>query len=199
MKTHLDALPPACRAFLAAADGATADHPQGCAACAQRLRLRTRLGAAIGTPPSAPAALSSPAFLAGVHERIVADVERTSGFVAALATPQRAATPIAAPTPALLPTLAQALADAPRADAAAWSDVREAVITGIRGIGGKRARRRRARILFALAGAAALAAVLPLVIELAAPPNVDNVDIAFADLDRAPAGEFTVLRGGIPR
>jgi len=193
MKTLLDAELPACRAFLAGATTSTDDHAQACAACAARLRLRSGLAAALRTPPAPPAALRSPEFLAAVHERIVAQAERASAVVAALASPPRPAAPIDACEPTLAPALARAVASAPRASAFAWSGVRQAVIADI---GERRALRRRASIWFGLASAAALAALLPLVLTPAEPPTLD---IAFADLDTAPDGDFTVLRGGIPR
>ena len=49
---------------------------------------------------------------------------------------------------------------------------------------------------FGLASAAAIAALLPMVVATAEPPSMD---IAFADLDAPPDGDFTVLRGGVPR
>lgn len=195
MKTFLTDLPAACQAFLDGRSAAAADHAQACAPCAQQLRLRAGLGAALGAPPTPPAALRSPAFLAGVHERIVADVERTSGIATELATPARAPADIAAPVPALAVALGQALGRSLRADGTAWIEVRQAVFAEI---SGRRVRRRRFGLLLGLAGAAAVVAALPFLVELGAPTTVD-IDIAFADLDRAPDGDFVAVRSGLPR
>lgn len=193
MKTFLDADLPACRAFLAGEPADAAGHALGCAACAARLRLRHGLVAALRTPPAAPAALRAADFLAGVHERIVAAAEQDAALVTALAAPQRPTAPIDAPESALAPALARAVAGAPRASAVAWSQVREAVIADI---GERRALRRRVSLWFGLASAAALAAVLPLAL---APADLPTIDIAFADLDAPPDGDFPVLRGALPR
>ena len=76
----------ACRAFareLAAhvdalrQHGAMSAHAVVCPSCARRVKLAAALGDHLGGPPTVPVELSSPAFLASIHERAIDTFERT--------------------------------------------------------------------------------------------------------------------------
>lgn len=188
---------PECRAFLASPEATNteageAPHARACAACAAALALRQRLAGALRRSPKPPAALASREFLAGVHERIVAGVESASALAPRIADPVE--TPVETLHAALGDQLARALATPPTSvGEGRWQDVRRAVIHDI---AIRRAARMRVTVWVGLAGAAAAA------LFLVVGANADRVTtptIVFADLNDAPAGDFTVVRRGAAR
>lgn len=189
--------PAACRAFLASPeatgkDAAEAPHARACAACAAAVARRQRWIGALRRTPTPPAALASREFLAGIHERIVADVEAASTVAPRIAEP--VAPPVAPLWVALDDQLARALATPPAAPGEGrWQDVRRAVIHDI---AIRRAARMRVTVWVGLAGAAA--AALFLVVGSGA-DRVAVPNIVFADLTAAPSGDFTVVRRGAER
>lgn len=57
------------------AGGAAAEHSAVCRSCAARLRAARRLAGLLRQPPSVPQRVREPGFLAGIHERVVAEFE----------------------------------------------------------------------------------------------------------------------------
>jgi hypothetical protein len=169
--------------------GASAEvraHAEACPRCAAHAAFAQHAAAVLGTRPPTPARLTTPEFLAAIHERIV-DGAATSRVFRALATPP--AVHEDWPDPLLASSIACATITAPPSPSVeAWHRVHDAILADL-----AMPRRSWARRGWLASGFAAAAAITGLALTGSEPALPE---IVFVDLDRAPNVEFTVVRLG---
>ena len=191
-----------CRAYLREAlggwdvsDGSRA-HRDSCPFCAARMAARDRLASLLARPPEVPERFSAVVTVEGVFARIV-EQSSESGLGSILKRGMPSSLPADKeagwPEPLLESRVGQLAAVAQRANPpAVWARVRRSILASITTAVPRRAHRWW-MLGFASAAVVAIASTLLLA------DSPDPPSIVFADLDRAPAVEFAILRQGALR
>ena len=198
MSAQHDRLPAECRAFLdaaLAARGIATDdaHARECEPCARRLALHRGLAARIATRPPAPRELASPAFLSGIHERVI-EASEASALGERIGAGMAATPPAEGwPEPLLSSAIAADAMSPPASQpAAVWARVRRTILDEVRAAPVSHWRK---HLLVAAAGVAATL----LVTSLLRDGTPASPTIVFTDLDAMPSVDFAVLRYGALR